>query len=79
MDNRHIRVRGFTLVELLVVIAIIAILASLILSAVMRGKASGQKTACQQYNEACRPILRRVEGFPPNCRWSVRGRRWPVD
>ena len=60
---------GFTLIELLVVIAIIAILASLLLTAMQRGKILADSTACKnnlrQYGIALRLYTDAFEAYPP--------------
>ncbi len=60
---------GFTLIELLVVIAIIAILASLLLTAIQRGKVLADSAACKnnlrQYGIALRLYTDVFDAYPP--------------
>jgi prepilin-type N-terminal cleavage/methylation domain-containing protein/prepilin-type processing-associated H-X9-DG protein len=74
------RERAFTLIEILVVIGIIAILASLLLSSVMRGKGSAQKTAClnnqkQLITTWIQYSTDHDDDLVANHWWRVRGRR----
>ncbi len=81
VDCREQARTGFSLIELLVVIAIIAILAGLILAAVTRSRASGQKTECISNQKqlvttwAQYPVDRNDE-LVANWHWRVRGKRY---
>lgn len=72
------RAGGFTLIELLVVIAVIAILASLLLPVLSRGKAAGHSARCKsnlrQLGIALIAYVDDHQFYPPG--WAADGKGW---